>query len=100
MEKKLTVKERNKIYKKVYEETFKDSWYNNEFICNNIEETCNIPRRYIFDCFSEFNLFKPENYLNRDPFIMTYYNNGIQYTPKEFTPIQQTILAFCIIMTE
>lgn len=87
--KKLTKKERNRVYKKVYEKTFKKEWYNNEFICNRLSEETQISEHYIFYCFPEFELLKPNYHEEFDAFKMRLYNPEIEggYGAKEFTPI-------------
>lgn len=107
MEKKLTVKERHKIYKKVYKIVNSSEWEKDRFICNHIERESKIVKECVFDIFQEFRLFAPLNYKFQkysDPFCLGKYNPEIGednvYNEQSFTPIQQTILAFCIVMTE
>jgi len=105
--KKLTKKERNNIYTKVYKIANSEEWWADSFICNNIERESKVAKPYIFDVFQEFKLFAPLNYKFQtygDPFCLDVYNPEIKkggiYDKKYFTSIQQTILAFCIAMSE
>ena len=98
--KKLTKKEKNNIYRKVYNVCLTKEWFKDEFICNQIEAHSDISKSYIFEYFPEFELFRPNNHIKRDPFLISIYNEGNDIKNIEFQPIQAIILAFCIAMTE
>lgn len=97
---KFTKKERNIIYKQVYENSLKEDWFDNAFICNHLSNLAGVGSYSILNFFPEFKLFRPKGYHICDPFICKEYNEGVQPSDKEFLGVQQLILLFCIEMTE